>query len=101
MSDLRSNWSIDTAIRLAKEEGIELTKEHWRLIGALRANFEEDNVCPTALKATKFLMDNGSGHKDKKELYTMFPGGPVLQAYKIAGLPIPSGAKDLSFGSVM
>ena len=33
-------------------------------------------------------------------LYTLFPGGPVAQGCRFAGLKAPSGAADKSFGSV-
>jgi tRNA 2-thiouridine synthesizing protein E len=33
-------------------------------------------------------------------LYVLFPGGPIAQGCRLAGLPTPTGAVDLSFGSV-
>ena len=35
-----------------------------------------------------------------KVLYEMFPGGPVAQGCRLAGLEAPAGAVDKSFGSV-
>ena len=34
-------------------------------------------------------------------LYLLFPGGPVAQGCEIAGLRVPSGSVDKSFGSVV
>jgi sulfur relay (sulfurtransferase) DsrC/TusE family protein len=39
-------------------------------------------------------------NRGRKELYEMFPGGPVSQASRIAGLPLPPYSSDSSFGSV-
>jgi tRNA 2-thiouridine synthesizing protein E len=35
-----------------------------------------------------------------KFLYRLFPGGPVAQGCRLAGLPVPAGAVNPSFGSV-
>ena len=36
-----------------------------------------------------------------KYLYLLFPGGPVAQGCRIAGLVPPAGAADKGFGSVV
>jgi tRNA 2-thiouridine synthesizing protein E len=35
-----------------------------------------------------------------RHLYMLFPGGPVAQGCRVAGLPVPAGAVDRGFGSV-
>jgi tRNA 2-thiouridine synthesizing protein E len=35
-----------------------------------------------------------------KYLYTLFPGGPIVQGCRLAGLKAPAGATDRGFGSV-
>jgi tRNA 2-thiouridine synthesizing protein E len=35
-----------------------------------------------------------------KYLYQLFPGGPVAQGCRLAGLKAPAGAADKGFGSV-
>ena len=35
-----------------------------------------------------------------KGLYLLFPGGPVAQGCRLAGLKAPPGASDRGFGSV-
>jgi tRNA 2-thiouridine synthesizing protein E len=42
----------------------------------------------------RFAKEGGS-----KFLYELFPGGPVARGSRLAGVPAPSDARDLSFGS--
>ncbi len=35
-----------------------------------------------------------------KYLYKLFPGGPLVQGCRMAGLQAPAGAEDKGFGSV-
>jgi tRNA 2-thiouridine synthesizing protein E len=35
-----------------------------------------------------------------RQLYLLFPGGPVAQGCRLAGLNAPAGAVDKGFGSV-
>jgi len=35
-----------------------------------------------------------------KFLYTLFPGGPVAQGCRLAGISAPPGSTDQGFGSV-
>ena len=81
-----SQWTRDIAAALAKEEGIaELTAAHWKVIEYMQKEFKENGVVPTVRKINK------SGVISTKELYEIFPGGPVKKAARIAGLPKPVG----------
>jgi TusE/DsrC/DsvC family sulfur relay protein len=80
-----SDWDQAVASELAKEEGIEsLTDAHMKLIHYLR----DQQSKGTALTIRGI---GKSGVVTVKELYDLFPGGPLKKASKIAGIPKPVG----------
>lgn len=95
------DWSEQIAQDLAEEESITLSKEHWDIINFLRDHYQQCGPYPTGRAVLHLLEDNFSHLDDKKHLYHLFPRGPVVQACKIAGLPLPPYSTDASFGSVM
>ena len=78
-----TQWNEDIAKELAKEEGIELTDEHFKVLNFLREKYEE-GANLTIRKVGK------SGITDIKGFYKLFPGGPLKKASKIAGIPKPT-----------
>lgn len=93
-------WSEDLAFELAKKEGIALTPEHWAVIRYLRRYYEE---CGMPSGGNLLLHCMGEAFADvggKKHLYLLFPGGPVSQGSRIAGLPLPPYSGDASFGTI-
>jgi len=96
-----AEWSEEVAQRLADEENIALSKEHWDVIHFLRDHYQRCGPCPSGRAVLKLLEENFIRHGNKKYLYHLFPRGPVVQACKIAGLPQPPYSADASFGSVM
>jgi len=87
------DWTEDVAKKLAEEDEIEMTEEHWSLIRFLRGYYEEYQIAPAVKVLTKAIANENN--MDKKEasefLYRLFPKGPALQACKVAGLPKPTG----------
>jgi tRNA 2-thiouridine synthesizing protein E len=79
------DWNEEVANILAKEEEIELTENHWKVIKTLQKKFEETGELPTLRRLSK-----ESGLKTK-DLYDLFPKKPLKKAAKIAGLPKPTG----------
>jgi TusE/DsrC/DsvC family sulfur relay protein len=80
-----SQWTKEVAAAVAMEEGImELTPAHWKVIEFMQKEFKETGQLPTIRKINK------TGVLPTKELYDIFPGGPIKKASKIAGLPKPS-----------
>lgn len=91
-------WSESRARELAEEQGIELGDEHLAVALFVRDHYRQHGVAGSARE----LLDAMSAHFDaeggKKYLYKLFPGGPVNQSSRIAGLPVPGHSSDPSFG---
>lgn len=94
-----ADWSLELAKQMAKEEGLEATEEHWEVVRAVQefCGKNEKIRLPELRDALeeKFHIKGGM-----KYLYTLFPGGPMAQGCRLAGLESPRGSIDLSFGSV-
>ena len=94
------NWSPLHAQRQAKAEGIYLSDEHWEVIYYLREHYRingGEEVARKILGELEAKFGNGQG---RRHLYELFPRGPVSQACRLAGLPLPPHSSDPSFGSV-
>ena len=96
-----SDWTRDLAVKIGKQERLDLTEDHWEALRALQeyyAKHEEITVNVRELHDAleeKFHIKGGI-----KYLYVLFPGGPVAQGCRIAGLLAPAEATDKGFGSV-
>ena len=79
-----TQWTKEIASAIAKEEGIDiLTDSHWQVIGFLQKDFKANGKLPTMRRVKK------AGGIPTKELYQLYPDGPLKKAAKIAGLPKP------------
>ena len=85
---------------MADKEGIELTDEHLGVIECLRDYFLELGEAEKGRDLEEMLDEIFAGHGGKKYLWRLFPGGPVTQGMRIAGLPIPAHTADKGFGTV-
>jgi tRNA 2-thiouridine synthesizing protein E len=93
---------VQEAAKMARAEGIEPGPDHWEVILALQEYFvrhHDKGGCN--LRELHDALDEKFHHQGgMKRLYLMFPGGPVVQGCRIAGLPVPAVALDKGFGSV-
>ena len=95
-------WTPDAARKLARDEGLELTDEHWEVTRALQAYFaQHTNGSRNMRELHDALEEKFHPQGGIKHLYQLLPGGPVAQGCRIAGLKVPAGAIDKSFGSVV
>lgn len=95
------NWQPGDAERIAREEGLELGPDHWRLLRCLQEYFARHEETEVKIRELKDALDEAF-HPDGgvSYLHRLFPGGPIAQGSRLAGLPVPPGAVDKSFGSV-
>ena len=80
-----ADWNKDVAEALAKQENVELTDNHWKVIEALQAKYKESKTLPTLRRLSKDC------EMKVKDLYDLFPERPLKKAAKLAGLPKPTG----------
>lgn len=79
-----SQWNKEIAIALAEEEGITLTDAHWKVLDYIISDHAEKGAIPGMRRMNKV------GGIPTKELYALFPGGPIKKAAKISGLLKPA-----------
>ncbi|HNQ03142.1 MAG TPA: TusE/DsrC/DsvC family sulfur relay protein [Thiobacillaceae bacterium] len=97
-----ADWSRDMAEQQARRENLQLTPAHWRVIRALQdyhARQEDGNINFRELHDA--LDEHFHAEGGIKQLYRLFPQGPVSQGFRLAGLEALAGAQDQSFGSVV
>jgi TusE/DsrC/DsvC family sulfur relay protein len=93
------DWSQADAEQQARSMGLDTGPDHWEAVRALQEYFarhEEANV----REIHDALDERFHSRGGMKYLYKLFPGGPVAQGCRLAGLEAPAGAVDTSFGSV-
>lgn len=76
-------WNEDVAKEIAQEEEIKLSDKHFEVLNYLREQF----LAGESLSIRKV---GNSGIVNIKELYQLFPGGPLKKSSRIAGIPKPA-----------
>jgi tRNA 2-thiouridine synthesizing protein E len=93
------DWDTSIAEAIAKEDGMKLSDDHWELIRALQEYYHKVEF-PQLRQVKDALEERFHSRGGMKYLYTILPGGPVAQGCRLAGLNVPAGAIDKSFGSM-
>jgi len=82
------DWSEDFVRAQARSEGLELTAEHWQVIGFLRDYYAEHGVqAQVRMMIRHFSQAWGPQRGNNHYLHALFPrGGPQKQGNRLAGL---------------
>ena len=92
-------WTKAGAEEAARKMGLELTEDHWQVISALQEYYEKVEV-PKLRQVKDALNEKFHSRGGIKYLTQVIPTGPVAGGCKLAGLEVPAGAIDKSFGTV-
>lgn len=83
-------WSPAVAATLAREDGLELTDEHWEVIEVLRRFYQQYQLSPAMRPLVKAVAAELGPEKGRSiHLMKLFPGSPAKVAARLAGLPKP------------
>lgn len=92
-------WSEEQAVEMARRDSLELTDDHLAIIRYLRDCYADHGGTINARMLVNSLEEEFAGLGGHKFLYRLFPLGPIAQASRYAGLPLPPGTRDPSFGT--
>ena len=85
-------WSEALAEKMAADDGMELSREHWIAIGILREYYAQYAIAPPVRILVRQMGKRvGKDKANSPYLYELFPFGPAKQACRYAGLPKPTG----------
>ena len=95
------DWTPAAALGVAQREGLDLGESHWEALLALQEYYARHDGAGVNLRDLHDALDEKFHRQGGiRALYLLFPGGPVAQGCRIAGLKAPAGATDHGFGSV-
>ena len=89
------DWSQTVAHQFAGESGIALADQHWLILNAVRAFYDETGVAPSMRPLVKLVRERADPALGTSiALMRLFPpgrtrGGSARIVARIAGLPVP------------
>lgn len=96
------DWSEENAQKIALSEGLSLSNEHLEVLHALQEYYSRHELKKINVRELHDALDEKFHHNGgMKYIYNLFPGGPIAQGCRLAGLEPPAGAADKGFGSVI
>jgi TusE/DsrC/DsvC family sulfur relay protein len=93
-----SDWNVSIAESIARAENLTLEEDHWELIRCLQEYYSKTDF-PKLRQVTDALDENFHKKGGMKYLHQIMRKGPVAQGCRLAGLKVPAGSVDPSFGS--
>ena len=83
-------WHLAYAEDIARDQSIELTDEHWRVLAIAREFYRETGISPDMRPLVKLLRTRGIPElASSLELMRLFGGNPARTVAALAGLPKP------------
>lgn len=95
------DWTRQIGEAAARAEGITMTPEHWQVVDFVREYYLQHGKVSAGRELAEALNEAFAAQGGSAYLLKQFPLGPVAQASRIAGLPVPPYTEDPSFGSTM
>lgn len=94
-----AEWDEKQGRGIAEREGIELTEDHLAVIHRLRRYFLDNGLAESGRELGDMLDQEFAEQGGRQYLRRLFPGGPVTQGMRIAGLSVPAHSEDAGFGT--
>lgn len=85
----RDQWSPEVAAALADRDGIQLSREHWWLIDFVRDHYVRYGNPPLMRVVVAEYRKRHPESRGSRDLYRLFPDGPVREACRYGGLAKP------------
>ena len=95
----QSRWSESKAQQLAAQAGIQLSEAHWEAIRYVRDYYLDRGFVRRSRELSSALNARFREQGGKQYLHRLFHGGPVLEACRLGGVPLPENCVDPSFGT--
>lgn len=95
------DWTRQIGESNARAEGITMTRTHWQAVDFLREYYLQHGPVSAGRELAEVLDQAFADEGGSAYLLKLFPQGPVAQASRIGGLPVPPYTEDPSFGSTM
>jgi tRNA 2-thiouridine synthesizing protein E len=93
-------WTKTSALKVAEQDRLKLHDDHWQLVQAIQEYFAKNTERPINLRKLHDALDERFHPQGGiRYLYQILPGGPIAQGCRLAGIEVPAGAVDRSFGS--
>jgi len=97
-----ADWSESEAREWGESQGLDMDDDHWEVVYALQEYCSRHECSKYSVRELHDALDEKFHEKGGyKYLYKLFPGGPIAQGCRLAGLEPPAGSVDLGFGSVV